>query len=113
MIRIEARCALACEARETAEDIEALNANIASAAKAVRENVDFLRAGGDIHLDFSPNHRAARDQKSGDGDCDGGAARCDAAFSSGRLDKKRKSVGAAVAPAFHESILRRATAMAR
>jgi len=40
----------ACE-RATVEDIEALNANIAAAARAVRENIDFYEQAA-IHLDF-------------------------------------------------------------
>jgi GntR family transcriptional repressor for pyruvate dehydrogenase complex len=40
----------ACE-RATAEDLEALNANIASAARAARENIDFYDQAA-IHLDF-------------------------------------------------------------
>ena len=89
----------ACE-RATPEDIAALNANIASAAKGCARENRFLRSGGDPSR-FSSRHRA-RDQKSGDGDRDGSAARRDAALHPGHR-AEAKSVGAAVAPAFHEA----------
>ncbi len=50
-VMIEASAVRAACERATLEDIEALNANIAAAAKAARENVDFYDQAA-IHLDF-------------------------------------------------------------
>src|SRR5271166_3560545 len=50
-VLIESIAVRTASERATVEDIEALNANIAAAARAVRENIDFYEQAA-IHLDF-------------------------------------------------------------
>ena len=90
----------ACE-RATPEDIEALNANIAAAERAVRDHIDFYDQARDSSR-VSPHH-CARHQESGDGDRDGRADRRHAALHP-RHRAEAESVGDSVAPSIHETL---------